>query len=110
MSAETLRRAAALMRERAEATFLTTDAGDLAGWHTPADLVGTFDEDGDGDFVASMSPTFALAVADLLDNEANAMARADGFARDYAEVQTAAYNEARRSLLLAVGRAYLGES
>lgn len=49
----------------------------------------------------------ARALADLLDNEANAMDRADGFARDYAHVQTATYNEARRSLLLAVARGVL---
>lgn len=71
MSAETLRRAAALMRERAEAatklSFLSP--GDMVGWAcdggwiTPEDV--TLSE-----HYAPLSPAVALAVADWLDHEA----------------------------------------
>ena len=85
MSAETLRRAATELREEWD------DGHNPRGtaWHRERD--------------------FHLAVADLLENEANAMDRADGFARDYPSERTHPYNQARRSLLPAVARAYLGE-
>ena len=90
MSADVLRRAADLMRERADATMLVTDEGGLADWHTPADLLGMFDEAGDADHVASWSPDVALAVAAWL----AWCARYDAF----------------NGRALAVARAYLGES
>lgn len=112
MSAETLRRAAALMRERAEGTYLATDSGDLADWHTPADLVGMFEEEGDGDYIASWHPAVALAVADWLD-AAGADLWAHGPLCECGSGCHACDDDAwqphvRRAL--AVARAYLGEA
>jgi hypothetical protein len=130
VSAETLRRAAALMRERAEAAadgpwaavVLGSEGYAVLGDRPAEDRrlsrlrvarLGWEDWDtdkSDAEHIASWHPAVALAVADLLDNEANAMDRADGFARDYAHVQTASYNDARRRLLTDLARAYLGEA
>ena len=70
MSAEILRRAAALMRERAEdATFvyssLTMQPGQPVPWPTEDELHVDFDEDM-APHIASWHPAVALAVADLL--------------------------------------------
>jgi hypothetical protein len=78
MSAEVLRRAAALMRERAEAAtpgpwFTGRSHDDDAtpfvrkpGWW----VVASRTDDGDARHIASWSPVAALAVADWLDHEA----------------------------------------
>lgn len=69
MSAEILRRAAALMRERAEATVSVFSAtGEEVPWHSEASLEDSWDEE-DAAHIASMSPVVALAVADWLDSE-----------------------------------------
>lgn len=94
MSVATLRCAAKLMRERAEATHLTTDDGAIAPWHTAADLLGMFEEDGDAEHIASWHPLVAIAVSDwLLGAAVNA------------ELTNEVDNQA-----LAVAREYLGDA
>lgn len=80
MSAETLRRAAVLMRERAEAarTFYSephAKAGQEVPWFGPADMYD-FD-DHDGPHIASWHPAVALAVADTLDALAKVLDEGD---------------------------------
>lgn len=94
MSAETLRQAAALMRERAEgARSFYADhhprAGQEVPWFGEVDLYD-FD-DGDGPHIIGMSPAVALAVADWLEDTA----------------RTACVPE-HHTAALAVARAYLG--
>lgn len=114
MSAETLHRAAHLMRERAEAATpgpwrnmrgaekgesVVANASVIAQMHTR-------DKRENRRHIASWHPEVALAVALLLDNEAFAMeasaARELGLPHDY--------NSARARLLLDIARTYLGES
>lgn len=77
MSAETLRRAAALMRERAEAAtpgpWATGRSSDdmpafvrKPGWW----VIASRTDDGDAHHIASWQPLVALAVAEWLDHEA----------------------------------------
>lgn len=94
MNAETLRRAASLMRDRAEA------AGATEGWWGIEPLVraldGTFsppDARADAKHIASWRPAVALAVADWLDDAAT-------LADETGRIDRHA---------LAVARAYLGE-
>ena len=108
MSAETLRRAASLMRERAEAATPTEWDWCLTG---PFFVVAENDPRGDEAFVASVpskadaahiaswQPAVAIAVADWLDLMAYAL-NARLFLDDSAETHAA----------LTVARAYLGES
>lgn len=129
MSADLLRRAAALMRERAQAATPGPWHGNTPGARsygglvsnappTVADLLSgryAHEQEGYGgtliaesikrqnaEHIASWHPAVAVAVADLLVNEANAMEPA-------APELVPPYNEARRSLLTAVAHAYLGE-
>ena len=116
MSAETLRRAAALMRERAEAAtpgvWRHTEHGIEAGEYAEVIVPGrvecmaycyggssTLDGDRidlDGDHIASWHPAVALAVADLLDLLARRSISTD-------------LEHAERDAALAVARAYLGD-
>lgn len=91
MSADVLRRAAALMRSRAEA------AAPAGVWD------GCCASPLHADHVASWHPAVALEVADLLDAIERA-ARLAGVVADHPEALSI------RSRALAVARAYLGES
>jgi hypothetical protein len=105
MTAETLRRAAALMRERAEAAFVTPSPWGLANvagqgfaiHHGEHDTVALYASRPDAVHIASWHPAVALAVADWLDHTA----RADE--KGYTTPQEA-------TDALAVARAYLGEA
>ena len=95
MSADVLRKAAALMRERAEA------AGPNDPWFTSDDDANTPE---DAEHIASWHPAVALAVADWLDATAVRVEAArepkDGGARNHG------WRGSRQAL--AVARAYLG--
>lgn len=121
MSAEILRRAAALMRERAEAadsapwtqdssvrgdTVIFNASGhwvtNVTSGRTYAEQVVTFDhEERNGEHIASWHPAVALAVADLLDD------LAETEERNHREMGFSPIDIGRH---LAVARAYLGES
>lgn len=109
--AETLRRAAALMRERAEEQrkphhpysdkripAVTT----IAGW---SELVDAYLGGDMGTYCASWHPGVTLAVAELLDDMASYL---DFIAETHPEALTDGTNPA--SYPLAVARAYLGEA
>ena len=116
MSAETLRRAASLMRERAEAAtpspwHTTTEGLTHPGWGTEvrsetATVVGDCcgyqggANLADGEHIASWHPAVALAVADLLDAQATFME--DG--GDFSDIEGGGDANA-----LTIARAYLGE-
>ena len=124
MSAETLRKAAALMRERAEAacpspwrlgehaTLGPNEVwGDDDGWNASAVATtrtrlnpgGTFHADADAEHIASWHPAVALAVALWLEHAA---------ARAEMKLLHGGGTEAvwsRERDALAVARAYLGE-
>lgn len=76
MSAELLRRAAALMRERAEANYVTPSPWGFAGvdghgfavHHGEHDTVALYANLPDAKHIASWHPAVALAVANLLDS------------------------------------------
>lgn len=121
MSAEILREAASLMRERAEAATRGpwfADGRDVRGpgdW-MDADFVLGFDAcptQVDADHIASWHPVVALAVADWLEETADHLSvetnqYADGsvcLAVDAAAADCSIFQSA-----LAVARAYLGES
>lgn len=121
MSAEVLREAAALMRERAEAAtpgpWFVPDADDE--YVGPADVVGD-GEPGeryiicehagcDATHIASWDPAVALAVAKLLDDTAETweMCDLDALFRRSAHTIAVTYT---RDHALAVARAYLGVS
>jgi len=98
VSAEILRRASALMRERAEAARSHyaahhPKAGQEVPWFGEADLYD-FD-DSDGPHIIGMSPAVALAVADWLSRTADLW--------ECGDVGGIQWNHA-----LAVARAYLG--
>lgn len=119
-SSETLRRAAALMRERAEAvvTWATDhpeESGGPDAWFTPMFIANAFAAHApgdthdpelregwtlDGDHYASWHPTVALAVADWLEGVASRYNT-----RYPANAARAGWNDA-----LDVARAYLGEA
>lgn len=115
MTAELLRRASSQMRERAEGVaatewFCTTadqerfDGYDV--WTHDGEThwtVATSDYAPTAEFIAGMSPVVALAVADLLENEANAWDAVDKY-------DLPAYNSGRARLLTDLARAYLGVS
>jgi hypothetical protein len=75
VSAETLRRAAALMRERADANLITPSPWGFAGvsgqgfavHHGEHDTVALYANRPDADHIASWHPAVALAVADWLE-------------------------------------------
>ena len=123
MTADTLRRAAALMRERAEAATGGRWAHDTEGavrstaivasgskWtakryggcvvNRPSNPVDGSRANANADHIASWHPAVALAVADLLDAHADAEL-GDGY--DESRDLTLQY-------LLRIARAYLGES
>lgn len=117
-----LRRAAALMRERAEAaragawraeeSKMTEGAHVIvaewaSGPRRVATCAGSLPEGNalNAEHIASWHPAVALAVAVLLDNEASLIASTE----EYPDLHMP-LNGARVDLLLTVARAYLGES
>lgn len=124
MSADVLRRAAALMRERAEAARDVDECGtrweavpatdpDNNGWQVAYrpeidgsdDLMAKTPYDYDGALarhLAGWHPAVALAVADSLDDAANVLDEAKGTPL---EIAMTAISNAQ----VAVARAYLGE-
>ncbi len=97
MSADLLRRAAALMRERAEAaTFVDSTGGAVPWYMDPND----FDE-GDAEHINSWSPAVAIAVADWLDVTADMYPCQCGLMGDDPLCE--------HEQALAVARLYLGE-
>ncbi len=72
MSAEVLRRAASLMRERAEAARNSIPEV-CPEWHSTEALMAHGKTQGDAEHIASWHPDVALAVADWLDDEAEWM-------------------------------------
>lgn len=109
MTAETLRRAATLMRERAEAALACDPDPDKHWWSTEGlrDIldhpgVGDAEMEADAAHIASWHPALALAVADWLDRAAleNELAHAN-----YPEHAPWPVDDNA----LAVARAYLGE-
>lgn len=77
-----------------ERTTNSLFAGDV--WHAP-----------DAEHIASWHPAVALAVALLLDNEANSIDMAD-VQRGNGDYEWPAYNNGRRELLVDIATAYLG--
>lgn len=72
MSSEILRKAASLMRERAEAA-MTSLSDNMPEWHSAAALMGDGKTEGDAEHIASWHPAVALAVADWLEAEATSL-------------------------------------
>lgn len=74
MSAEMLREAAALMRKRAEAAtdgpWRLAPGSDGQGWGSDTYDVGEAWRPADVEYIAAMHPGVALALADLLEEEA----------------------------------------
>ena len=131
MSADLLRRAAALMRERAEAAtpgpwrftdseavndvwdggmvVVSTDADPIANvldeWYEPDP--GEPAPINDAEHIASWHPAVALAVADWLD--ATAAEHESDSGNERADAFFAAFDTAPDVAALAVARAYLGE-
>ena len=123
MSAETLRRAAALMRERAEAAtpgpwtanVLGSEGYDVRSEHVPEKRLhrvrvsrhGWEDWDTDranAEHVASWHPAVALAVADWLDAEAAVWDALDAHDRKFGTYTP------QQGHAVIVARAYLGEA
>lgn len=127
MSAELLRRAAALMRARAEAaspgpwsvnvehgrdytdeawsnTDVTADDGKSAAWYCD-------EQEGveNAEHIASWHPAVALAVAKALDDVAQAWENCDGWTRDIDD-DSIPFEDTVDGGWLSVARAYLGES
>lgn len=105
MSAEVLRRAAALMRERAEA---------VEGWYTAEAWATTAPmnlpiEQADAEHIASWHPTVALAVAKAMDDVAQAWEICDGWTHDLDD-DSIRFEDTVDGGWLTVARAYLGES
>ena len=120
MNAEILRRAAALMRSRAEAATWTSSPWGVdeigAVWAQEADgqpvPVASRATDQDAEHIASWHPTVALAVADWLDTAANSADAALSVAQhildpEYEACDCIGHIEWRASLVVA--RAYLNE-
>jgi len=122
VSAETMRRAAALMRARAQrcarifgGEFRIVESDSKNGWprslYNGAELLATRLDHSDAEHIASWHPAVALAVADLLDKAATLREFLERepeptiFGRPVAPIETAWDKEA-----LAVARAYLGEA
>lgn len=98
MTADLLRRAAALMRERAEQVEAGEwyDATDELVWALNENC-GTLSAYADADHIASWGPAVALAVAEAMDSTARTIERGKlPLSRDIALIRAA--------------RAYLGES
>lgn len=109
MSSDTLRRAAALMRERAEAATpgpWEAQQDGSGGWWIEAPYTATIAEldidysvpQADAEHIAGMHPAVALAVADWLDTVARLMEHGDPG------------GPLLQKRALAVAHAYLGES
>lgn len=90
MSAERLREAASLLRERAEAAtpgpWRTGGESGLV-WDTALPEIGPTkivcdSREGDATYIATMSPPVALALADLLDDDAEAAQWSNGDLRE----------------------------
>lgn len=128
MSADVLRRAAALMRERAEAATpgpWTTVPGAVNVWHFPESgtpiavahgltVRGMKLGQSDAKHIAGMHPAVALAVAVWLDEVAHtwelvAAANEDGYSLDW-DGYPIKFEETTDSHALTVARSYLGES
>lgn len=114
MSADLLRRAASLMRERAEAaTYVyaehTPKAGQPVPWFDATDAY-CFD-DNDGPHIMAWSPAVALAVADWLESVADDHDRRLANVNEYLAERNSGPVESCRILdePLNVARAYLGE-
>lgn len=101
-----LRRAAALIRERAEAAR-TSIPEVCPEWHSKEALMAHGKTEGDAEHIASWHPAVALAVADWLDREAVEHERYVSQAVRDSTVRTA-YADERARHALAVARAYLG--
>ena len=114
MSAETLREAAALMRERAEAAtqaprwevedggrIVASDAGPMLLKPEKRESLGIVRSTADAEHIAGMHPGVALAFADLLDHAA---ARAESKIEHGGKPEPVWSHEADA---LAVARAYL---
>jgi hypothetical protein len=91
-TAETLRRAAAQMREQAEA--VERDGG---GWFAAENLRGVH-EPVNADHIAAWSPAVGLAVADLLDVWI-----------DYDLLTSSVSLPGERAAIVAIARTYLGD-
>lgn len=110
MSVETLRRAASLMRERAEASAVYAQ---VEGWWQPEgirDVMLGFDDsiigaDEDAEHIASWHPAVALAVADWLDATA-----AENDSPPDSALGFLNFIGADALAALAAARAYLGEA
>lgn len=120
---ETIREAAALMRERAEAAtqgrWESLERGDrLVAWRM--DPSGEFDDDfeyvvdepmsngANAEHIASWDPAVALAVADMLDAEARAYEVFVGSRRAVGDVRPEVPETTQRALTAAL--AYLGRT
>ena len=118
MSAEVLRRAAALMRERAEAARNVTGAPDWWPDFMPSGTWGVWssggpicDESAEEEVrhIASWNPFVALAVAKAMDDVAQAWEITDdGWTRDLDD-DPIRFEDTVDGGWLAVARAYLGE-
>lgn len=117
MSADLLRRAATLMRERAEAATFTRSpwgvdevgavwAQEADGQHVPISRQST---DRDAEHIASWHPAVALAVAKAMDDVAQAWEISDGWARDLDD-DPIRFEDTVDGGWLKVARAYLGEA
>jgi hypothetical protein len=112
--AETLRQAARLMRERAEAAtdspwVVKRARPDMPAYvaHEGWWVIASRTEQWDAEHIASWHPAVALAVADWLD--ATAAEHESDSGNERADAFFAAFNTAPDIAALAVARAYLGE-
>lgn len=94
MSADTLRQAASLMRERATAAIASL-SDNTPEWHSVSALMGDGKTQGDAEHIVGQTPTVALAVAELLDDLAMG-------------VELGLLNYAAEQTALVVATAYLG--
>lgn len=117
MSAETLRRAAALMRERAEAATQTAapwGVDEIGGiWGQEADgqpiPIANNATDADAEHIASWHPAVALAVADWLEAKAEQDDKGPCDGAGTVGVCNLCEHDYGHVAALAVARAYLGE-
>ncbi len=109
MSAETLRRAAALMRDRAEAVTIdpwqTSHDDATQVWDERERLVASAEGLDEAAHIASWHPAVAFAVANLLDDTADALGSQLATGDDPEQDVLSLYGSE-----IAVARAYLGEA
>jgi hypothetical protein len=112
MSADLLRQAAALMRERATKAMASL-SDNVPEWHSVRALMGEGKTEGDAEHIASWRPAVALAVAKAMDDVAHAWEIADeaddGWVYD-ADDNHYRFEETVDGGWLAVARAYLGSN